>query len=383
MRRDLLRVAAILLLELAFMGQKADAAATDDTWSRLSNVCTAGAFLKRNLANTDFECSTTGGPVEAGSMSVDSMTANTINSLESHMGAMDSFVANTDNPDTEITVSTSTPLTGIPRAVLAFRLYSNTLAHAIFLSRFRGTRISSSSVLANDSLWTYGGAGYDGLNSNNLAAAINFRAEQNFSTTERRASIRFFGSNAGAGALQPRARMSAAGNWRFGDDGIATERVEVVGNILTTGTVSAGNVSVSNSGSFSSVVAVSSVQAARFNVTGTAASPPTANQITKESFVRAWVKFVGATATISASYNVASVSRISAGRYLVTFTTPFASIDYILMGTTVETTAGQTGRLLRAGPGVPLTTASAIETVSSAGTPGDAPFVMAAWMGLQ
>lgn len=43
---------------------------------------------------------------------------------------------------------------------------------------------------------------------------------------------------------------------------------------------------------------------------------------------RAWVSFAGSTGTISASYNVSSVTRSSTGIYLINFTTAMANANY-------------------------------------------------------
>ena len=43
---------------------------------------------------------------------------------------------------------------------------------------------------------------------------------------------------------------------------------------------------------------------------------------------KAWVTFAGATGTVSASYNVSSVTRNSQGNYTVNFTTAFADANY-------------------------------------------------------
>lgn len=43
---------------------------------------------------------------------------------------------------------------------------------------------------------------------------------------------------------------------------------------------------------------------------------------------KAWVRFVGSSATISKSYNVTSVVRNSAGNYTITFTTAFADANF-------------------------------------------------------
>lgn len=46
------------------------------------------------------------------------------------------------------------------------------------------------------------------------------------------------------------------------------------------------------------------------------------------SAAKAWVTFTGSTGAILASYNVASVTRNSAGNFVVTFTVPFSSASY-------------------------------------------------------
>ena len=43
---------------------------------------------------------------------------------------------------------------------------------------------------------------------------------------------------------------------------------------------------------------------------------------------KAWVTFAGATGTTSASYNVSSVTRNSAGNYTINFTNAFADANY-------------------------------------------------------
>lgn len=47
---------------------------------------------------------------------------------------------------------------------------------------------------------------------------------------------------------------------------------------------------------------------------------------------KAWVRFAGATAAISASLNVSSVTRLSTGRYQVNFSTAFSDTSYAFAG---------------------------------------------------
>lgn len=51
-----------------------------------------------------------------------------------------------------------------------------------------------------------------------------------------------------------------------------------------------------------------------------------------KSAVKAWVTFTGSTGVILDSYNVASVVRDSAGNYTITWTVPFSSASYVVMG---------------------------------------------------
>jgi hypothetical protein len=48
---------------------------------------------------------------------------------------------------------------------------------------------------------------------------------------------------------------------------------------------------------------------------------------------KAWVSFAGSTGTISASYNVSSVTRSSTGIYLINFTTAMANANYAYTAT--------------------------------------------------
>lgn len=53
---------------------------------------------------------------------------------------------------------------------------------------------------------------------------------------------------------------------------------------------------------------------------------------------KAWVSFTATTGAINASYNVASVTRNSAGNYTIAFTTAFSSANYVVLGTCSRTT---------------------------------------------
>jgi hypothetical protein len=62
--------------------------------------------------------------------------------------------------------------------------------------------------------------------------------------------------------------------------------------------------------------------------------------------IRAWVKFAGSNAAITASGNVSSVVRNSAGIYTITMTTAMPDVNYVVMGTVQRESATTRGGLL-------------------------------------
>lgn len=54
---------------------------------------------------------------------------------------------------------------------------------------------------------------------------------------------------------------------------------------------------------------------------------------------KAWVTFAGATGTVSAQYNVSSVTRTGVGLYTVNFTTSFSDTKYAIQATIGNTSA--------------------------------------------
>lgn len=62
---------------------------------------------------------------------------------------------------------------------------------------------------------------------------------------------------------------------------------------------------------------------------------------------RAWVNFgvIGGAIQINASYNVADVTRLAAGRYRVTFDTPFADANYCWLAFARSNTNSSTQRM--------------------------------------
>lgn len=55
-------------------------------------------------------------------------------------------------------------------------------------------------------------------------------------------------------------------------------------------------------------------------------------QSTGKQACKAWAKFNGSAATIQGSYNVSSITRVSAGRYAVNFTTAMPNANYAVTG---------------------------------------------------
>lgn len=59
-----------------------------------------------------------------------------------------------------------------------------------------------------------------------------------------------------------------------------------------------------------------------------------------DSAAKAWVIFTGSTGAVLAGYNVTSITRSSAGQYIVNFTTAFASANYACTATSTTSAAG-------------------------------------------
>lgn len=54
---------------------------------------------------------------------------------------------------------------------------------------------------------------------------------------------------------------------------------------------------------------------------------------------KAWVTFAGATASISSSFNVSSITYTAAGKYAVNFTTPMPNANYAMAGSGQDSVA--------------------------------------------
>lgn len=127
------------------------------------------------------------------------------------------------------------------------------------------------------------------------------------------------------------------------EDDIAALQAAIAGPPWGTGTVT----SVATSGlatggpitTTGTVTVTAAAQSDQETATSTTLAVTPGRQQFHPSAAKAWVNFAGASGTIGASYNVASVSRGSAGVYTVNFTTAFSSTRYaIVAGSNLVTT---------------------------------------------
>jgi hypothetical protein len=89
---------------------------------------------------------------------------------------------------------------------------------------------------------------------------------------------------------------------------------------------------------------------------------------------KAWVNWDGTGTTIRASYNVSSITRSSAGVYVVNFTNAFADNKYSVIGTAkyVGSAQGQNVRIGTAAYATAVTTTSVAVETTSAGNAANA-----------
>ncbi len=99
---------------------------------------------------------------------------------------------------------------------------------------------------------------------------------------------------------------------------------------------------------------------------------------------KAWVIFDGTSGTISASYNVTSVTHSATGKYVVNFTTSFSSASYGISGCCTDQAAGNAVGCNIDNGTAPSASACAIVTrLGSNGTYFDAPLVSISFYGDQ
>jgi hypothetical protein len=164
--------------------------------------------------------------------------------------------------------------------------------------KINGTNLAASDVGAEPAITTLsvskGGTGTGTLtgmlkgNATSAVSAINGTANyipkwSDANTISGTSLIYDDSTNVGIGTMAPSQKLDVNGN------------VNITGNLTVTGSISATN-------------------------------------ITEKREVKAWVVFNGGSAVISDSYNVTSVSRTSAGVYVINWTTPFATANYALSG---------------------------------------------------
>jgi len=82
----------------------------------------------------------------------------------------------------------------------------------------------------------------------------------------------------------------------------------------------------------------------------------------------AWARFVGSTATISSSYNVSSITRSSAGNYLVNFATAVSDTNYAVAGVG---DAASTYYLLTSKISANTTSSAGLQLINAATVAGD------------
>jgi hypothetical protein len=86
---------------------------------------------------------------------------------------------------------------------------------------------------------------------------------------------------------------------------------------------------------------------------------------------KAWVKFVGSSGSISASYNVSSVSRTATGHYTINFTNALPNANYAVGGMVFNQSSGNGTRCL-VSEGTPTTSALQVFNMLFNGSQEDA-----------
>lgn len=133
-----------------------------------------------------------------------------------------------------------------------------------------------------------------------------------------------------------------------------------VTSVGTAGLATGGPISTSGT-----VTVTAAVKADQTTATSTTVAVVPGVQQYHPSAAKAWVNFTGASGTINASYNVASVSRSGAGNYTVNFTTAFADTNYACVATAEDISTnefmktGTTGKTTTAIPVLALSSFSA------------------------
>jgi hypothetical protein len=85
------------------------------------------------------------------------------------------------------------------------------------------------------------------------------------------------------------------------------------------------------------------------------------NTVYHPGVAKAWVSFTGATGAVLESHNVSSVTRTAAGQYTINFTTAFATANYTVAGSAIQSGVNGVATV----PSTPGTTTCGVGTVNS------------------
>lgn len=97
----------------------------------------------------------------------------------------------------------------------------------------------------------------------------------------------------------------------------------------------------------------------------------TTGYVNSRTNTRAWVRWVGSSGAVTASYNVSSVTRNSTGNYTVNFTTSLADANYAPIGMTAGAAAYGSFGVYMQQTSAPTAASCAVTTLSNSGTAVD------------
>lgn len=97
----------------------------------------------------------------------------------------------------------------------------------------------------------------------------------------------------------------------------------------------------------------------------------TTGYVNSRTNTRAWVRWVGSSGAVTASYNVSSVTRNSTGNYTVNFTTSLADANYAPIGMTAGAAAYGSFGVYMQQTSAPTAASCAVTTLSNAGAAVD------------
>lgn len=145
----------------------------------------------------------------------------------------------------------------------------------------------------------------------------------------------------------------ATGDWRLanyepylsanttgtGDKVRATSPTIVTPTIASLANMNHDHTDSANGGSLGVLGAASATD---LTLTGTAASPPDANTLTKENIVKAWahITYSGGTPTLADNFNVSGIVDTASGRIVIQWNTDFANATYAPQGTAQAPSGG-------------------------------------------